>query len=179
MSRLRFAMFTVLASLSTDVVRAENWCTWGPWKSHTAHNIRWPEQFLDHDRSAVRAPFQMMIANGWRSQNTIATYHFNELTGQLNDTGKLKVRAVLYDTPAEWRTVYVLRADRAELTAARMQSVQEFASELMQGDPIPQILLTTVEPRGTRGDVSDGVNRRFMENAPIPVLPPSAGEEDN
>ena len=72
---------------------AENWFSWRPWASHTAQNIRWPEQFLDHDRSAARVPFAAMIANGWRAQNTISTYHFNEITGELNDTGRLKVRA--------------------------------------------------------------------------------------
>lgn len=172
MVRLKIALLTILAAHGAAAsVHAENWCSFGAWQGHWLQNNRWPEQHLEHDRIAVRAPFQAMIANGWRSQNTISNYHFNEFTGELNDAGKLKLRAVLFDTPVEWRTVYVLRADTPTITAARMQSVQKITGELMQGEASPDILLTTIEPRGTRGDISNGVHRAFMENAPAPVLP--------
>jgi hypothetical protein len=72
----------------------------------------------------------------------------------------------------------VLRADRADLTAARLKAVQNYATELAQNEPIPPVLVTTVEPRGTRGDVATRVNQQFIENAPIPVLP-EANREDN
>lgn len=168
----------VIAHCAVVSVQAENWLNFGTWKRHWWQNDRWPEQYLDHDRSAVRAPVQVMIANGWRAQNTISNYHFNEITGELNDAGKLKLRAVLYETPVEWRTIYVLRADTPAVTAARMQSVQKISNDLMQGEPVPDILLTTIEPRGTRGDISNSVNRSFMENAPAPVLP-QRSEESN
>ena len=170
-------VLAVFAALLPASASADGWLSWHTWAATHAANNRWPEQFLDHDRSAARAPFAVMIANGWRSQNTISTYHFNEETGELNDTGRLKVRAVLLETPVEWRTLYVLRADRTAVTAARMKSVQEYAQELAQEEPVPPVLITTVEPRGTRGDVSNGVNQRFMENAPAPVLPTTSREE--
>ena len=164
-------VLAVFASLLPATASADNWLSWHTWAAHTHANIRWPEQYLDHDRSAARAPFAVMIANGWRSQNTVSTYHFNEETGELNDTGRLKVRAVMLETPVEWRTLYVLRADRTALTAARVKAVQEYALELAQEEPIPPVLITTVEPRGTRGDVSNRVQQQFMESAPAPVLP--------
>lgn len=172
MVRFKIALLSLLIVQTAAVsVRAESWWYFGTWKRHWWQNDRWPEQHLDHDRAAVRVPLQSMIANGWRAQNTISNYHFNEFTGELNESGKLKLRAVLYETPVEWRTIYVLRADTPAITAARMQSVQKTAGELMQGEPTPDILLTTIEPRGTRGDISNSVNRSFMENAPAPVLP--------
>jgi hypothetical protein len=170
-------VLAVFASLLPASASADNWFSLHTWAAHTRANNRWPEQFLDHDRSAARAPFAVMIANGWRSQNTISTYHFNEETGELNDTGRLKVRAVMLETPVEWRTLYVLRADRTAATAARMKSVQEYAQELAQEEAIPPVLITTIEPRGTRGDVSNDVQLRFMENAPAPVLPATSREE--
>lgn len=171
MSRPWFAWLIVPVVLAPALVRAENWFAWRTWSSHTAQNIHWPEQYLPADRIAARAPFAAMIANGWRSQNTVSTYHFNEETGELNDTGRLKVRAVMFETPAEWRTIYVLRADRADLTAARLKAVQELAAELAQNEPAPPILVTNIEPRGMRGDVANRVSQQFIENAPIPVLP--------
>lgn len=178
MVRLKFALLTILAvHCAAESVRAEGWVQ--SWKRHWWQNVRWPEQHLEHDRIATRAPFETMIANGWRAQNTISTYHFNEFTGELNDAGKLKLRAVLYETPAEWKTIFVLRADTPTITAARMQSVQKTAGDLMQGEPVPSIMLTTIEPRGTRGDISNRVNGAFMENAPAPVLPPRVAEDGN
>jgi hypothetical protein len=177
MSRSIVALFAGLVTLFPGVALADHWLSWHTWSAHTHANIRWPEQFLDHDRSAARAPFAVMIANGWRAQCTISTYHFNEETGALNDTGRLKVRSVMLETPAEWRTLYVLRADRNALTEARVHSVQEYARELAQGDSTPPVLLTTIEPRGTRGDVSNRVNQQFMESAPAPVLPTISREE--
>lgn len=171
MLRHGLAWLIVPAVLAPVAARGENWLQWRTWSSHTAQNIRWPEQYLPADRIATRAPFAAMIANGWRAQNTISTYHFNEETGELNDTGRLKVRSVLFETPAEWRTLYVLRADRAELTSARLKSVQDYAAKLAQDEPVPPVLMTTVEPRGMRGDVADRVGRQFIENAPAPVLP--------
>lgn len=172
------AWLVVLVALAPVSAEAENWFQWRTWSSHTAQNIRWPEQYMPADRVAVRAPFAAMIANGWRSQNTISTYHFNEETGELNDTGRLKVRSVMFETPAEWRTIYVLRADRAELTAARLKAVQDFAVELAQNEPAPPVLVTTVEPRGMQGVVANRVSQQYLENAPIPVLP-DANREDN
>lgn len=178
MSRHWLAWLIVPAVLTPVSAKAENWFKWHTWSSHTAQNIRWPEQYLPADRIAARAPFAAMIANGWRAQNTISTYHFNEETGELNDTGRLKVRSVMFETPVEWRTLYVLRADRPDLTSARLKSVQDFAGELAQNEPVPPVIVTTVEPRGMRGDVANRVNQQFMENAPAPVLP-DANREDN
>jgi hypothetical protein len=177
MSRKSWLLTLCLTLFAGNVVQAENWFSWRTWRSNWAENNRWPEQHLDHDRCAARAPFQVMIANGWRAQNTVATYHFSESDGMLNDTGRLKVRAILFETPVEWRTIYVLRGDRAEVTAARVRSVQEYAISELQGEACPPILVTTIEPRGTRGDVSNGVNQRFMENAPAPVLPQAQRED--
>jgi hypothetical protein len=177
MLRSAAILCAAVAAFSPLSAPAGEWFSWHTWKVHTHENIRWPEQYLDHDRAAARAPFAVMIANGWRSQNTISTYHFNEETGELNDTGRLKVRAVMRETPQEWRTLYVLRADTSTLTSARMKSVQQYAAELALEEPVPPMLITTVEPRGTRGDVSNRVNQQFMESAPAPVLP-TTGRED-
>lgn len=179
MSRsLAVSMLVAAAALAPVSASADNWFTWRPWAFHTKQNVKWPDQFVDHDRGAARAPFQAMIANGWRSQNTVANYHFNEETGELNDTGRLKVRSVIMETPVEWRAVYVLRADSPDLTANRVKAVQEYAVELSQGEPPPPVLVTVIEPRGTRGDVANGVNQRFMENAPAPVIPITSPQAD-
>ncbi|MGC3970624.1 MAG: hypothetical protein QM775_25795 [Pirellulales bacterium] len=131
-------ILAVALSCAGSGFAADTWWrgTWKGWKREFHHNNVWPEQYLDHDRSAARAPFEMMVANGWRTQNTISSYHFNEQTGDLNETGRLKLRAILFETPPEYQSIFVLRADDPKMTAARVKSVQDHAQALAQGaDP--------------------------------------------
>jgi hypothetical protein len=177
MVRSRWLWLLAFTLIVPQAVSAENWFYWRTWRSHWRENVAWPEQYFDADRSAARAPMQLMIANGWRAQNTISNYHFDEETGMLNDTGREKVHSVLFDHPPEWRTLYVLRGHKAEQTAARMKAVQDYALNELQGEPLPPVLMTTIEPRGTRGDVTQKVSTGFMENAPAPVLPQAQRED--
>ena len=163
----------VAALLPARAALGDNWCTrtWNDWRRQYRYNVAWPDQFLPADQCAVRAPFQAMVVNGWRAQNTICSYHFHDATGELNDTGLLKMRAVMHNTPPEYRQLYVLRGDTPAVTAARIRAVQEQATALAQGEVVPPIMITTLEPRGIRGEVVSGVNTRYLENAPVPQLP--------
>lgn len=172
MLRKNWLAAVALIFCAGSVADAAGLFSWSRWKFSLVDNNRWPEQHLDVDRSAARAPFSAMIANGWRSQTTLSDYHFLDESGELNDTGKLKVNSILFDAPIEFRTIYVLRGDTQEATAGRLRSVQEYASFAMQGEPSPPIMVTTIEPRGTRGDVNNTVNKLYIENAPTPKLPP-------
>lgn len=169
---LLFALAAWTASSAVSA-RADNWCTrtYRGWCGQYYDAVQWPDQYLPHDRCAVRAPFAAMVANGWRAQNTICAYHFNEVTGELNDTGMLKLQSVLQNAPPEFRQLYVLRGNTPEITAQRMREVQEQAATISQGEGVPPVMVTTLEPRGIRGEVVSGVNTRYLENAPVPQLP--------
>jgi hypothetical protein len=112
-----------------------------------------------------------MVANGWRSQNTISSYHFDEATGELNDTGRLKVEAILNYAPQQYRSLFVLRAGSPEQTDARIRSVQAHAEMYMQGDVPPPVMISTREPIGATGEYVNGVYTRRVESAVPPVLP--------
>ncbi|MGH7139833.1 MAG: hypothetical protein ACREHD_29185, partial [Pirellulales bacterium] len=80
------------------------------WRRGADRNRCWPAPFLEPDRMAARAPFAVMINNGWRTQNTLGDDHFDTDTGLLNEAGELKVREILAYSPPEHRTVFVLQA---------------------------------------------------------------------
>ena len=88
----------------------------------------WPEPFVYPDRLAVREPFVVMVENGWRSQNMIGDQHFDAATGQLTEAGRLKIRWIINEAPPQHRTIYVYRAVDPQETAARVDSVQQFAA---------------------------------------------------
>jgi hypothetical protein len=162
-----------LALLAPSTASAGNWFAtqWNGWCAQYRQNRDWPEQYLDHDRAAARAPFAMMVANGWRCQNTLSSYHFDDATGELNDTGKLKVQAILSTAPAQYRSLYVLRAGSQEMTANRVNSVEHHAQVYLQGEMPPPVMITTREPAGTSGEYVNGVITSAGENRPIPMLP--------
>lgn len=175
MSRKRHAFLLALLAAMPATAYGENWFsnTYKGFCNEFRANNRWPEQFLDHDRSAVRAPFQQMVAAGWRAQNTLSGYHFDELNGELNETGRLKLKSILFETPVAWQSIYVLRADDPDMTKRRVKAVQAMALGMSRGEPLPPMYETSVEPRGARGDVTTAVHQGLIEGAPAPVLPPA------
>jgi uncharacterized membrane protein YgcG len=136
-------------------------------------NNCWPAPFLVPDRMSVRAPFAVMINNGWRAQNTLGDDHFDAETGALNDAGKLKVREILTYSPPEHRTVYVLQAHQDELTAARRHSVGDFVSGLNAIAEGPLVSDTNIPPRGWPAENVSAIGTRFSATMPDPRLPPA------
>ena len=67
----------------------------------------WPEPWLGPDRAVTRAPFCIMVANGWRRQNMLGEFHFEPGSGQLTEAGRLKVQWILTACPEQHRLVYV------------------------------------------------------------------------
>src|SRR3990172_3467854 len=86
-------------------------------------NKMWPEPFLQADRKATIAPFGVMVANGWRRQNLLSDYHFNEENPQLNLSGETKVHYILTQMPPQRRTIFVQRGPTPDVTAARIRMV--------------------------------------------------------
>jgi hypothetical protein len=130
----------------------------------------WPDPFLAQDRAAVRAPYALMVANGWQRQNMLGEYHFEPGTGQLNEAGKLKVRWILTTGPQQHRIVYVHRANANEEMSARMAAVRQLASQISPDD-MPPVLPTSISDEGWPADQVDQIGRKFQASAPPPRLP--------
>lgn len=140
----------------------------------TARNRCWPAPFLEPDRMAVRAPFAIMINNGWRVQNTLGDDHFDADTGLLNEAGELKVREILAASPPEHRTVFVLQARDDQETAARNRSVSELVAKLNPVSAGPLVAGTNIRPRTASADYINTIGNRFNATTPDPRLPASS-----
>jgi hypothetical protein len=139
-------------------------------------NNCWPQPFVCPDRQAVRAPFVVMVNNGWRRQNILGDYHFKTETGELTEAGKLKVRWILTQAPPQHRIIFVNRAMSPAETAARMDTVQQLAAEYTPGEPLPRVIETDLPAAGWPADQIDKVARDFFEKTAItPRLPESQG----
>jgi hypothetical protein len=138
-------------------------------------NNCWPQPFIIPDRIAARAPFEVMIRNGWQVQNTLSDEHFNPETGELIGAGELKVRGILVDSPPSHRDVFILRGKTPEDTANRQRSVEAYAARLLQHGENPQITQTLVRPRGTPAERIVDIDARYSASTPEPRLAPSSG----
>jgi len=140
-------------------------------------NNCWPDPFLRPDRHAVRAPFVLMVNNGWRRQNMVADHHFEEGTTSLNEAGELKIRWIMTEAPRHHRTIYVRRAKTPEETSARIEVVRQIAAQFAEANQTPVVLETTLDASGWPADRVDMIDRRWLESTPDPRLP--SGQTDS
>jgi hypothetical protein len=157
--------------------------TWGDkWDKfwHRVHvdwhrNNAWPEPFLSADRAAQRAPFCIQTDNGWKMQNTIGTFLFDD-NQQLNRAGELQVKWIVTQAPLHRRAVFVLRGENAEQTNARIASVYAAVAKFADG-AIPPVIPTNTEPAGWSGSYVDAMAQQFQSTIPAPRLPAGGGGE--
>lgn len=145
---------------------------WYVLKRDFRRNNCWPKPFPPAARDAVRQPFYNMIDNGWRQQNLISQYHFNNETNLLTEAGKVKVRSIITELPQARRVLFVQRDANSDVTLARVDAVQQEASRVAGSGPLPQVLETSITPKGTPAHYVDAVDTRYLEGLPSPHLTP-------
>ncbi|MCI0359432.1 MAG: hypothetical protein L0211_13225 [Planctomycetaceae bacterium] len=132
-------------------------------------NNAWPEPFQSADRAVTRLPFCIQADNGWKMQNTIGTFMFDE-NSQLNSAGDLHVKWIVTQAPIHRRAVFVLKGDNADRTAARVASVNEAVAKYA-GGAMPPVMVTDTEPSGWSGSYVDAIGQQLHDTIPPPRLP--------
>ena len=122
----------------------------------------------------VRAPFVVMVYNGWQLENMISEHHFDETTGQLTEAGRNKIHWIQTQAPKQHRTVYVQQSREPTVTAQRIQLVQALAQRYAAPGTIAQVEPTVHEPVGWTAERVGLVSQAFQESAPAPRLPAAA-----
>jgi hypothetical protein len=156
-------------------VQAGNWHDF--W--HRAHvdwhrNNAWPEPFVSADRAAQRAPFCMMVDNGWKMQNTVGTFLYDPNTNEVNQAGELLVKWIVQQAPPHRRAVFVLKGDSPEATQVRLESVQAAVAKYACNGEIAPVILTHTEPPGWPAQYVDQMTQSFQATMPAPRLPAAA-----
>ncbi len=165
------ASFGLALALSSAPAAAAGWHEF--W--HRTHvdfhrNNAWPEPFQTADRNLVREPFCIQVDNGWKVQNTIGSILFNPETQQLNTAGDLLVRWIVTQAPIHRRAVFVVKGENADITRARVDSVNAAVARYAAG-PICPVMLTTTEPTGWPASYIDSITQQFNSTIPSPRLP--------
>jgi hypothetical protein len=137
----------------------------------TKRNNCWPKPFLVPDRQAVRTPIAMMVEQGWKRQNLLGDYYFDQQTGDLTEAGELKVRWIATQVPSPHRVIFVSAAGSPEDTASRLKAVQVAAAKVAGDGNPPRIFESDLEPGGWPASQADAIGRKFTDGMPEPVLP--------
>jgi hypothetical protein len=144
-----------------------------PWKHKSSvvatRNNSWPQPFRAADANSVVAPFEVMRNNGWRECNTLGSAVFTK-ENVLSEAGNLKIEQILTQSPSSQQIIYVKSSIRKEETDARVESTQLAVSRLVPVGPLPQILVTHIEPNTSSGVYQTTVQRALITTTPTPRL---------
>jgi hypothetical protein len=168
---LRFFLFAVMA-LSAVTTQAGWFCDFlDSFPRDTKRRNCWPKPFECQDRQFARTPFALQVIKGWQRQNTIGSQYFDVADGQLNEAGKLKIRWILLEEPAQYRSIYIYAGQSIEETDRRLKSVQAYASQVVPKSDLPMISTTTISDEGWPADRVDMIGRKYQATMPAPRLP--------
>ena len=167
-------LFTAISFSAAAEVQAN-------WFRSTYHDIHagwhtsnmWPQPYIGPERRAVKEPIAIMQARGWQRNNLLGEHHFEEDQKRLTPSGVLKVKAILTNSPPQYRTVYVEKGRNRAITDARIDAIQQSIVENQSDGPLPAVLASDLVVEGWSSEYADGVNRRYYSSMPQPRLPAS------
>ena len=170
MSRSLSAALAAVLLFSPAAVQADWWS--GSWNTYH-RNKDWPHPFVCPDRVDAVAMFQLMTVNGWRRQNLMGAHHFSPNSRELSQAGRQKVKWILTQAPLAHRTIYIERGDTADITANRIDAVQQLAGFILPAGRLPDVQETHIVTEGHPAADIDQTHTLFRESRPAPVLPTS------
>jgi hypothetical protein len=172
-----FCAALAASSLAAPAAARADWLhdTYHVMKRDFHRNNIWPEPFNYPDRDAARAPFAVMVHNGWRLQNTLGSYHFHDGSPRLTEAGQLKVEWIMTEAPPQYRTIFVERAESPDATAGRIRAIQAAAGRYLPSGGMAEVYESLVPPRGTPADQIDATARQWQNTIPAPRLPSGGG----
>ncbi|NLF09396.1 MAG: hypothetical protein GX594_15660 [Pirellulaceae bacterium] len=171
---LGFLLLTFGAA--TQVSAEFLWGFFGHVARETKSRQCWPEPYVSQDRAIARSAFCTMVNNGWRRQNMLSRFHFDQATGQLNEAGRNKVRWIIYECPRQHRLIYIHIGETEEETLARRVAVEELIARSTPDNP-PPVLTTSISEDGWPAEQADLIGRKYMSSTPPPRLPTGSSQD--
>lgn len=138
-------------------------------------NNMWPEPYIEPSRRAVREPFAVMHARGWQRYNLLGEHDFEEGQTRLTPAGELRVKAILANSPPQYRTVFVEKGQNREATNARIDAIQQAIVALQTEGPLPPVMASDLVVEGWSSEYVDAVSRKHISSIPAPRLPTATG----
>ena len=129
----------------------------------------WPDPFRWEDRSAVRQHLAAQRDSGWITATTLYEQHFDPLTNQINEGGKVHLQWIVLHAPPSKRMTWVQAGQNPNISKTRLVSAQEEAT-LLAGNGAPPVMLRVCQSTGTSAQEMDLVRRSFLATIPVPRI---------
>ncbi len=133
-------------------------------------NNAWPHPFVDADRAATMAPFAIMIANGWQRENLLGQEYFEDDSKHLTLAGRNRIRSILMDSPPEHRVIFVQRDLSDEVTAKRLDVVQQTLAAILPRGSLPDVLVSNMSPPSRPADLVNSELKSYSSSVPTARL---------
>jgi hypothetical protein len=140
---------------------------------HAQHYWPWP--YMCTDRQVVLDMTHIQEANGWLSETTLYDYHFSAETNELTVPGKLQLKWILENVPANFRTVWVQQTEDPGISQTRINSVRTVAGRLVNQANVPTIAFRPGTAPGRPAIEVDTIRRKELETMPSPRVAFEAG----
>ncbi|MEX2137929.1 MAG: hypothetical protein WD894_01620 [Pirellulales bacterium] len=138
-------------------------------------NNMWPEPYVEPSRRAVKEPFAILHARGWQRQNLLGEHHFEEDQTRLTPAGVLRVKAMLANSPPQYRAVFVEKGQNREVTNSRIDAIQQAIVDMQIEGPLPAVTASDLIVEGWSSEYVDAVGRKYHLSIPEPRLPAATG----
>jgi hypothetical protein len=123
------------------------------------------------DRHAVCSSYSVFERSGWSRQNTLSEFHFDPVSNQLTEAGRLKLRQVLLHHPAGRNDVFMARSMNEEHDRVRLTSIEQEGARMLSDGQTPHVTPVHVDYRMRPAEEVDFITRSRMESMPSPQLP--------
>jgi len=145
-------------------------------KADYHRNHAWPEPMVYSDRISVAVPIGMQVNKGWCRQTLLCEHHFEDNGTRLNQAGEMHVKYILTQVPARYRTIFVQRSLLPDVTAERVNSVQQAVMRMQPSGEGPQVVESDMTNDGIPADGVDTVFKKWLTTQPDPRLPAPQGD---
>ncbi|MDZ4820595.1 MAG: hypothetical protein SGJ20_16640 [Planctomycetota bacterium] len=175
MSRIATTVLGGLLALTAASPASAHWWDrfWGNVHEGTHETVAWPKQYVGMDAQSVRDMMSVGVERGWQKQNLLGSHHFDESTNQLTTAGVARVKAILTYSPPQFRSVYVEKGNNPNITANRVDSVQQFIVSTTPQGSLPPVYASDLPYEGQSAYQADQIMRKYDATIPAPRLPAS------
>jgi hypothetical protein len=168
MLRIGFGLALGLTLLATaSVATANEWDDfWDSVQVDWHRNNQWPHPFTEADIAATNAPFAVMIANGWQRENLLGEEYFDDNSKQLTAAGRNRIRTILMQSPPEHRIIFVQRDLADEVTAKRLDVVQQAVAAVLPQGSLPDVLVSNMTSASRSAELVNAELKSYASSAP-------------
>lgn len=143
--KMRLAFTVIVLGISSPLVAGELADFFSSIAEDARTRNRWPEPYVQTERSMIRQVWSVQVAAGWERQNLLSECHFLTNGTELTEAGRLRVQWIVNEAPEPYRLVYVHRANTPQETVARMAAVQRFVAQMPYAANVPVLESTRTD----------------------------------